>query len=331
MIGYYVHHQGRGHLHRATSLCRTLRASGETVTGLSSLPEPPGWEGEWRQLDRDDDGEPACPTAGGRLHWAPLRHPGLRSRMAAISSWIEAHDPAALVVDVSVEVLLLARLHGVPTVGVVLPGQREDPAHRLAFDVADELIGFWPPEAVGMLGGVPERHRRRLRTVGALSRHDVVAPRPPGAGRDVLLMAGSGGHALGADDVRSAREQTPGWSWTVLGGDLGDWVEDPSGTLRATDVAVIHGGQNAVAEVAAARRPAIVVPQERPFAEQRTTARVLAELALPVVAVEEWPREGWHDLLAAAAGLDGAAWARWCDGGAAARFAQVVARAAGTR
>lgn len=39
MIGYYVHHHGSGHLHRARSLAAVL---GRPVTGLSTLPRPAG-------------------------------------------------------------------------------------------------------------------------------------------------------------------------------------------------------------------------------------------------------------------------------------------------
>jgi len=42
VIGYYVHHLGHGHLHRALSVARTL---GEPVTGFSSLPPPADWPG----------------------------------------------------------------------------------------------------------------------------------------------------------------------------------------------------------------------------------------------------------------------------------------------
>ena len=78
-IGYYVHHHGRGHLHRAGAVARALsRRHGCTVTGLSSFPHPAEWSGDWAggwlELARDDDPLPPLPTAhhdvtaGGRLH-----------------------------------------------------------------------------------------------------------------------------------------------------------------------------------------------------------------------------------------------------------------------
>lgn len=328
-IGYYVHHVGRGHLHRAHALARHLvTAGGPPVTGLSSLPRPGGWPGDWVQLPSDEGGGHDGEDAGGRLHWAPLGHAGLRERMAAVSSWVQRCAPAAVVVDVSVEVLLLVRLHGVPVVGVVLPGHRGDAAHLLGLDVADELVGFWPAQAHGMLRGVDPATLARVRTVGALSRYPVAepAPRVPGPRRAVVML-GRGGHDLSPAETDRLRAGTARWSWTVLDGT--DWVEDPSAVVRGADVVVTHAGQNALAEVAAARRPAVVVPQERPHQEQRTTGTVLREGGWPVVVRDTWPRGAeWDDVADAAAGLDGASWDGWCDGGAADRFAEVVLRTA---
>lgn len=314
-IGYYVHHVGHGHLHRATALAAHLALTGgPPVTGLSSLPRPPGWHGDWVSLDRDDDGDTPHPTAGGRLHWAPLRHGGLRARSAAVSAWIADARPQAMVVDVSVEMVLLARLHGVPVVSVVLPGRRDDAAHLLGFEVADELVGFWPPDAHDMLHGVPFEVKDRLRCVGALSRFPVApAQAPAPSGRRAVLMLGGGGH--------TPVVPPPGrWTWTVLGGD--HWVPDPSQALREADVVVTHAGQNALAETAAARRPAVVVPQQRPHDEQATTAAVLRDGGWPATVLGEWPTD--DEALETAVALDGEAWSGWCDGHAVERFADVV-------
>ncbi|MDN4172581.1 glycosyltransferase [Nocardioides sp. SOB77] len=328
-IGYYVHHVGRGHLHRATSVAAELTRGGAEVTGLSTLPRPAGWPGPWVELARDDG--PVDPVrdradAGGRLHWVPLHHGGLRARGAAISAWIADAAPRAVVVDVSVEVCLLVRLHGVPVVSAVLPGVRDDAAHLLGADVADALLAFWPAGATGMVR--PASLEQRVTAVGGLARYAVAepAPRPPGPLR-VTYLAGSGGHELDPRLLDAAREQTPDWSWTVLGG-TAPWVDDPRAAIAEADVVVTHAGQNALAEVAALRRPAVVVPQDRPHEEQRTTARVLGAGAWPALALESLPPTGWAALLDRARDLDGAAWADWCDGGAAARAAAEVRRVA---
>jgi hypothetical protein len=331
MIGYYVHHVGRGHLHRASVLAAELERRGEPVTGLSSLPKPDGWSGDWQQLPRDDLGVGAEGSdAGGRLHWAPLDDPGLRDRMAQISSWIHQAAPAVVVSDVSVEVALLARLHGARVVSVVLPGTRGDPAHLLGFDVSEALVGFWPRSAARMVRGVPDPTEKRLHAVGALSRFPPAAPSVEVAGdrdrrkRRGLLLLGSGGHAVTDDDIASLAQQTPGWQWTMLGTTGGPWVDDPWSAIRQADVVVTHAGQNAVAEVAAARRPAVVLAQERPHDEQAVSASVLAGGHWPAVVLGSGPSVGWAELLDRGASLDGSGWSDWCDGLAAQRFGDVV-------
>ena len=327
MIGYYVHHHGSGHLHRALSVARAAARQGREVTGLSSLPRPAGWPGAWILLPRDDDQERALrPTAHGRLHWAPLGDDGLRERSAVVASWIAAARPACVVVDVSMEMVLLVRLHGVPVVSVVLPGSRGDEAHRYALGVADALVAVWPAEATGMLRDVPEDVLARLHPVGALSRFPLDPPgvRRPGPPH-VLVLNGTGGDGPGEDQLELARRDSPEWRWTVLSRQHGTWTDDPREHLRQADVVVTHAGQNALAEVAALRRPAIVVPQRRPHEEQRTTARALACGGWPVLVEEHWPSGGWSARLARAATLDGRDWSRWCDGGATERFLAVVA------
>ena len=55
MIGYYIHHQGRGHLNRAMAIAAALD---QPVTGLSSQPRPAAWVGDWVELARDDESRP---------------------------------------------------------------------------------------------------------------------------------------------------------------------------------------------------------------------------------------------------------------------------------
>ncbi|MCS5721808.1 hypothetical protein N1028_15670 [Herbiconiux sp. CPCC 203407] len=344
MIGYYVHHQGRGHASRAAAVAARL---GREVTGLSSSPRPDGWAGEWIELPRDNGpaadpgagGDAAggaggaasdAPDAGGVLHWAPLRHEGLRRRSAAISEWIERTRPAAMVVDVSVEVALLARLHGVPVVSVVLPGERSDGPHRLGFGVSSALIAAWPPAATGMVRGLTASDADRLEEVGAISRKpsSTSASTLGTTALRVLVLAGAGGGGAEARVLEEARADTPDWHWDVVGGTSGRWVDDPWPLIVAADVVVAHAGQNAIAEIAAARRPAVIVPEDRPHDEQRSTAAVLRRSEWPAVVLDRFPSSGWPALLERAAAQDGALWQGWNDGLGAERAAAVIRRVA---
>lgn len=313
MIGYYVHHQGRGHQSRLEALAAHLRTP---VVGLSSLPRPAGWRGDWVHLPRDDDPAPSPGddvAAHGVLHWAPLHHRGLSARMAALAAWVARERPALVVVDVSVEVAILVRLCGIPVVVVALPGERTDRAHAAAYDVAQALLAPWPTEAHARSWPAPWTEKAWC--VGALSRFDGrprPSSRPPTGERRVLLVWGAGGRDADASSVEAARVATPGWTWTERSPDRPSpdlWAE-----LCGADVVVTHAGQNAVADVAAARAPAVVVAQDRPHGEQAATALALRRLGVADGHTAWPPPERWDGLLDAACRRGGDGWARWSSG-----------------
>ncbi|MHA7860010.1 glycosyltransferase [Tessaracoccus sp. Y36] len=317
MIGWYVHHQGLGHATRGTQIARQL---GREVLGFGSMPTPDGWPGAWVQLPRDIADEPADPTAGGVFHWAPLDHAGHRERLALIAERLRG-DVSVMVVDVSAEVALLSRLMGVRTVVMGMRGDRRDRPHEAAYDSASLLLAPWPESAPEPTW--PLRWRRKTRYVGAISRFDDRVPPPlTRSRRRVLVVWGAGGTGVTDDDLRAAEAATPGWEWKVRSpgraGSPDVWAD-----LEWADVVVTHAGQNAVAEVAAAGRPAVVVAQPRPFDEQLGTVEALRNLRC-CVALPQWPgaRE-WPGLLDEAAGCCG--WHRWTTRDGAARAAAAIA------
>jgi hypothetical protein len=346
MIGYYVHHVGHGHLSRATAIAAELA---DEVTGLSSLERPLSWRGDWVTLPRDNSlpaSDPAPPgsraverdiDAGGRLHWVPLHDEGLRDRMARVAAWIAATRPTVIVSDVSVEIALLARLHGVPVVTIALPGSRDDEAHRLGFAVSSAIVSAWPAEAHGMLSGLDVDARAKHVAVGAISRfpprEDDVADAAGVEGSErrprVLVLGGAAG-GLRPETLHRARARTPDWDWDQVGGVGGRWVDDPWPLIRHADVVVTHAGQNAIAEVAAARKPAVVVPEPRPHEEQSHTAAVLTDVRWPAIVVTHAEHADWPALLSAALDQDGDGWSAWNTGSGAARAAAVIAEVAGT-
>jgi hypothetical protein len=286
------------------------------------LPRPAGWRGPWIELERDDGVHPVRdPSAHGRLHWAPRHDAGLAARMARIAEWIDAARPAALVVDVSVEVAVFARLMGVPVVVRALPGDRSDPAHQLGYSLSDAILADWP--GLGQMASDLRPWADRTQHVGGLSRF---AGRPtaaqPQARPRVLVLQGSGGTTVTPADVAAAAAAMPDWDWHRLG--PGTWTEDPWPELCAAQVVVTHAGLGALADVAAAGRPAVVVPEDRPHDEQRATARALAEAGIAITS-EHWPDDHeWPDLLARAVALGGSGWHRWGTDGAAERAARVI-------
>jgi UDP-N-acetylglucosamine:LPS N-acetylglucosamine transferase len=165
--------------------------------------------------------------------------------------------------------------------------------------------------------------------VGAFSRFDGRSPPTVEPERDgrrrVLVLGGTGGGYYTSDELTASVAATPAWRWRVLGPGR-DWVEDPWPHLVAADVVVTHAGQNALAEIAAARRPAIVIPAERPHGEQNATAAALSERHL-ALCCPRWPAAGdWARLLEAVAATDGRRWNVWAPGNGAVTAAAIVDR-----
>lgn len=315
MIGYYVHHHGYGHLARAMSITERMT---RPVTVLTSREVPR--DNPFTNviaLPRDDAADTVHePTAHGALHWSPHFDTGYTARMNAIAEWVRDACPEALVVDVSVEVATFARLLGIPVVVIALPGNRTDAPHVLVHTLADRIIAAWPREL-----RIPDwlrPHDHKTVYVGGISRFD--GRRAPGhtATGNVVVLSGAGG----ADAAQTMGAESADWTW--LGGQHGEWISDPWPHLAGADVIITHAGQNSIADTAAAGRPAIVIPQRRPFDEQHTTATVLDRHGLATIAYE-WPEpDGWVELIRRAQTTGGEQWHRWRVRGAADRAAAAI-------
>lgn len=329
-IGWYIHHHGRGHLTRMLAIAAHLDVA---VDCYSSLARPAGLPAHctWTELPRDDEPRPgasADATVGGLLHWAPLGHIGHRRRLTTIAAELDARPVDAFVVDVSAEVALFVRLLGVRTVVVTQPGDRTDEAHRLAYAAADRVIAPWPgelyrPPHLARLDGRVDYVGGISRFAGAVSA-GAEPHRAPDAGSDrtVVVLGGAGGGEVSADDLDRASAAT-GRPWRGIGTAGASWIDDPFAALTAASVVVSFCGQNAIADIAAAGVPAIVIPQERPFGEQRATATVLARHGL-ATGLDAWPRpDEWSALLERAEATP-PQWERWHVRGAAARAAASI-------
>ena len=332
---YYVNHHGGGHRSRAREILRHLDAD---VLMLSSLPRPPDLDSwvpagstarrAWTVLpwDTGDGLDPRAPAryddpdAGGRLHWAPLDHRGLQQRHRMVTAAIAEHSPSLLVSDVSAEIACLARLSGVRTVSVLLPGQRDDAAHRLAFDLSSGLLAPWPqpPSAPDWLqpwlsrtffaGGIGSGS---ITTGSTASSGTADAPgtrttdRP--AGRRVLPAFGA---EPAPHQLHAAATTTPGWQWQLDGEpvEVDRWRQ----RMAEADVVVAHAGLGTVADLAATRQRAVIIPSPRPFGEQVATAALLRSLAIGPIVQDVWPdSSAWTELLERACTGPAGDWSAW--------------------
>jgi hypothetical protein len=312
-IGYYVHHHGEGHRRRAVAVAR--HAPGRFTLIGSGLE---GTEDPFRTLDLPDDrlpgegfsGDDGCANRPASLHYAPVRHPGVQDRMRAIATWIAETRPSLMIVDVSVEIAMLARLCAVPTVYVRLAGARWDAAHLDAFRGAEALLAPFDPRCEDP--GAPDWVRAKTRYAPGLG-----ADGPAAAPADnvVLVAFGRGGTAVSGTDLAAAARATPDRRWRAIGEvvpaadppanlEIAGWVDGASEEIARADIVVAGAGDGILGAVAAAGRPFVCIPEERPFGEQRAKAAAL-DAAGAAVVLPAWPApRAWPNVLSRARELD---------------------------
>ncbi|MDT3722530.1 hypothetical protein [Pseudomonas oryzihabitans] len=336
-IGYYAHHHGAGHVTRALAIAAAF--DGPMTLFGSRLPERVGLPNVQLCHLQADVAPGVAGEAFACLHYAPLGVAGLRERMGLLVDWFRRAWPCLLVVDVSVEVALLARLCGVPTIYLRQRGSRFDAAHELAYACASHLLAPYPERLEEP--GTPDTWRAKTCYAGSLSRYAGQVPamvREPGT---VTVIAGHGGTAFSRARLAAAARACPDWRWTVLGPITEDAtpapvnlsflgsVADPASWLTRAELVVGSAGDSLVAELADLRCRFICLPDARPFDEQLSTGRLLAAQGLAVTC-ESWPADGeWPGLLLQGRQLDPERWTQVNDGNGARRAAaciQTIAR-----
>lgn len=334
-VGYYAHHHGRGHVSRAAAVLRHVRVPAALFTSAPAPDVPPGVR--LVPLPPDAPRSAADTAPAPPFHYAPTGHAGLRQRMARIAAWA-AEGPGVLVVDVSCEVAVFGRLLSLPVVVARQHGARWDWAHRTAYGLAERLLAPFPasleePDA-------PDWVRAKTVYAGGFSRFDGRAVPPPPVERRVAVVGGGGGGGPGsgrawrAEDVAAAARTTPDWRWTLLGAEADvsapenleavGWTDDPFPHLTAASVVITTAGHNGTMEAAAVGRPLIVIPEERPFEEQRRKAAALDRVGAALVR-GAWPApEAWPALLEEARRTDPGPLRALVDGGGARRAAALL-------
>lgn len=301
-FGYFVHHQGRGHAQRCAAILNALPSTrpvtvfcarddifpdlppATRIVTIPSLFERSGDECDMDHLPTPDT-----------LHCAPVGWPGIRRAMGLIADWFATADPALMICDVSAEIAQLARICSVPHVKILQHGERDDPGHQAAYMGAAGILAPFASSlaqpdwahltdrihfAPGL--GIPEP---ALPTKTAARRKLGLDP----ARRVALVISGGGGTGFSQAPLGVAARSFPDWHWLAIG-KLQDewhatqgrnltckgWVDDAATHVAAADLVISSTGNTTCAQILAAGRPWIVVPEWRYFDEQRLKAEALS-------------------------------------------------------
>lgn len=304
-VSYYAHHVGTGHLRNAQRLTilpdveLQVASTGEQNKALLRGPI------EYVPLAADDapGQHPGKMSRDDILHYAPIGSK-IQQRFSSLNrAWTE-FSPDLIMVDVSVEVAIFARLSGYPVALRRMPGNRQDQAHQLAYKVSDSLFAYYPAaledrEHSSQFGskshylGVPEPLRRTVHGSEHMGRRIVVQTSLASAIPLIWLV--------------EAAKSSPLWSWEVVGSvsedpgmllpanlSLHGIVGHPSNIMEGATLLITSTGHNAVATAAALRRPVLLIPEERPHEEQKSFARTLEAAGVPMhpswTEPTDWPR-----------------------------------------
>lgn len=345
-IGYFVHHQGRGHAERAAAIANELIGM-RPVTLFCAKPTIfPSLDPRVNVVDipslfgPSGDEAPMLTAlpAPSTVHCAPIGWPGIREAMAIIANWFCETNPALFITDVSAELGQFARLCSVPHVAVLQHGERTDPAHMAAYESAVGLLApysvdleqsdrmAWMKDKTHYAPGVGINCPNIPSRETARDRLDL-----PDDREIVCVVGGGGGQGtptapltLGARDdaqslwvtigeVRSEWHETPPGNLLHKG-----WVNNPMDWIAAADRIVSSCGNTTVHSVLAAGKPWVVVPEWRYFDEQVCKAEVLDREGLAAVS-RQWPShaDAWRKLWDAASRVQPSNQARFVNENAA--------------
>ena len=311
-IAFYVHHHGSGHIMRCLAIAKHLKNCSVTFLGSDLekyahlipanirciyLPIDTNLDTNFNTTDNNQ-------VAG--LHYAPLNIQGQRERVSQLTLFFKESHPLLLIVDVSVEVAMLARLSGVTYIYIKQHGNRQDIAHEIAYRNAEAIIA---PYDAKLEVNTEDWIVEKAFYSGNFSRFTNTFIKPSKVYNNVVtVMIGAGGSSIDSDFIKHLSDTCLNWKFNVVGdlnsSDLLPYAENVTLMRRVDEVreiinssAIIIGntGHNTVMEIATMGKPFITIPEERPFEEQAVKAKALEQLDLATIVeptelfTTDWP------------------------------------------
>ena len=297
-IAFYVHHHGNGHFMRCLAIAKALQQHNITFMGSNLTRFQSRIPSHIQCIDLPMDvsaaGEAKVSGVGTLtgLHYAPLHIDGQSRRVLKMTQHFCAASPVLLIVDVSVEVAMLAQLCGVPFIYIRQHGLREDLAHTIAYRNAQSVIAPFH----NRMDTVSEVWlQQKIFYSGCFSRFspNKLPGKPKVSPGHVLILTGAGGTSIDSQLINHIAAACPSWNFLVIGLesienaetniDFFGVIDDPSSLLDQSDMVIGNCGHNTVMEVATFKKPFIAIPEQRPFNEQYEKAAILQRLGLAEV------------------------------------------------
>lgn len=318
-VSYYAHHVGSGHLRHAQRIaaCRLFDLQ---VTSTGPRNEAILKESlEYVALSPDvtDDVGTALPANETFLHFAPTNSL-IQQRFSQLNRAWRNFTPDVVMVDVSVEVALFARLSGYPVAFRRMPGDREDRGHQMAYSLADALFAYFPIELEDPSHLKKYGHKSHYLTAGEPTGNTpfAEAKRTKGSLRRRVVVQTSLASSIPLRHLARAAVESPEWDWDVVGSVSVDStplprnlvlhgvLPDPAPVMVTADVIISSAGHNAVVAAANSHRPVLLIPEDRPFNEQHAFANALRSSA-NVDVIDTWhPHLPWPKILSGVAKRD---------------------------
>tara|TARA_Y100000782_G_scaffold4962_1_gene5929 strand:+ start:183440 stop:184465 length:1026 start_codon:yes stop_codon:yes gene_type:complete len=280
---YYIHHHGHGHFSRFSLLAKELQKSFElTVVCCSRTIEEKlndsfnvvRLEDKWNSILGDPCFSP--------IERTPYSF-GAQARSDQFTKLIRNKSKMLFLSDYSMELSLIARLSGVPTVIFKQHGHYlNDPLSKITIDSAELLIAPFP--------NLEEFNPWEDKTIytGFFSRYSPEQKMLDNF-KDVTIIPGSSSEL--SDSIETLAISNPSRVFTVIG--IKDFQSKAKNVVSLgrvksikeylnTKIVITAAGNNSIAEILSLGINPIIVPEERPFKEQLHKAELLEKQNLAV-------------------------------------------------
>ncbi|GGE65266.1 putative glycosyltransferase [Pedobacter psychrotolerans] len=310
-LAFYVHHHGAGHFTRTAQIITRLSGFNITLLGSNLKPFvhllPANIDVIHLPMDTPEDHDLYFQDGNtvDALHYAPLNVKGISDRVAMMTEFFRSAWPLVLVVDVSVEVTLLARLAGIPTIVMRQHGLRDDLPHLMAYQSAEYLLA---PFSASISPVSAKWIEEKTIFVGGFSRFSEGDSNNE-MERHVAVIVGSGGTSINAAFLKFLVISGSDFYFHIIGKIEGKQIEhahikyyghldEPKAVLDQCRIIIGNAGHNTVMEMASLNKRFIGIPESRPFEEQVDKASAISSFpGVRIFLPESLYHTDWNHML----------------------------------